>query len=89
MIDQKQVRIYSSHRSWRCWRARRLLRRRGYDFEVIDTTGDAELLVWLAHFTGRKAMPYVFIDRRPVGGFGEISVLDRSGELDRLVRGEV
>jgi hypothetical protein len=34
-------------------------------------------------------MPYVFVDRRPVGGFGEIRTLEGSGALERLVRGEV
>jgi len=32
---------------------------------------------------------YVFVDQRPVGDFGEIRALDRSGDLARLVRGEV
>jgi hypothetical protein len=29
MADQKEVLVYVSHRSWRCWRTRRLLERRG------------------------------------------------------------
>jgi hypothetical protein len=43
MADQKEVRVYISHHSWRWWRTIRLLRRRGYCFEVIDTTGDSQL----------------------------------------------
>jgi glutaredoxin len=34
-------------------------------------------------------VPYFFIDHRPVGGFRIIQALDRSGDLDRLVRGKV
>jgi glutaredoxin len=34
-------------------------------------------------------LPYVFIDNRPVGGFGDIKALDRSGALEILVRGKV
>jgi glutaredoxin len=56
---------------------------------VIDTTGDAQLCSWLAHFARRKTKPYVFVDHRPVGGFGEIRALESSGALERLVRGEV
>jgi glutaredoxin len=56
---------------------------------VIDTSGDAQLRSWLTHFTGRKTLPYVFVDHRPVGGLGEIRALERSGRLDDLVRGEV
>jgi glutaredoxin len=89
MADQKEVLVYVSHRSWRCRGTRRLLRRRGCRFEVIDTTSDSQLRSWLAHFTGRKTLPYVFVDRRPVGGLGEIRAFERSGMLDRLVRGEM
>jgi glutaredoxin len=89
MIDQKEVLVYVCHRSWRCRLTRRLLGRRGYLFEVIDTTGDAQLCSWLAHFARRKTKPYVFVDHRPLGGFGEIRGLESSGALERLVRGEV
>jgi hypothetical protein len=34
-------------------------------------------------------MPYVFVDHRPVGGFGETKALAHSGILEHLVRGEV
>ena len=85
-MDQKEIVLYVSHPSWR---SRRLLRRKGYQFEVLDTTADAELGAWFARFGGRTATPYVFIDHRPVGGLGEVRALAHSGEFDRLVRGEV
>jgi glutaredoxin-related protein len=34
-------------------------------------------------------VPQVFVDGRLVGGFDVIKALDRAGQLDRLVRGEV
>jgi glutaredoxin len=95
MIDQKEIRLYISRPSWRSWRTRRLLRRRGYSFELIDATQDTVVRGWLAQLAGRKAgrkrrsVPYVFVDHRPVGGFGEIKLLEHSGVLEHLVRGEV
>jgi glutaredoxin len=86
---QQEVQVYVGRRSLRCWLTRRLLQRRGYLFEVIDTAGDAQLCSWLEHFTGRKTLPYVFVDHRPVGGWGEIRALEHSGVLEHLVRGEV
>jgi glutaredoxin-related protein len=88
-MDQKEIVLYVSHPSWRSWRTRRLLRRTGYQFEVLDTNADTELRAWLTRFAGRTTTPYVFVDHRPVGGLGEIRSLAHSGEFDRLVRGEV
>jgi glutaredoxin 3 len=87
--DQKEVAVYVGRRSWRCWRTRRLLARRGYRFDVINTSDNSQLRSWLTRFTGRKTLPYVFVDDRPVGGLGEIRALERSGRLDNLVRGKV
>ena len=73
IYDQKEVLVYVCRRSLRYWLTRRLLERRGYPpFKVIEVTNDAQLCSWLAHFTGRETMPYVFIDHRPVGGLSEI-----------------
>ena len=88
-MDQKEIQLYVRHSSWRCRQTERLLRRRGYHFEIIDTTEDPILRGWLAHFAGRKSMPYVFVDHRPVGGFREIKALGHSGILEHLVRGAV
>ncbi len=84
---QKKVVIYTRDWCSYCWRAKRLLKRKGYDFEVVDTTDNGELRAWLAETSGRQTVPQVFIDDHPVGGFDNIKVLDHSGELDRLVRG--
>ena len=89
MAGQKEVVVYARRPSWRCWLTRRLLGRRGYHFEVIDATKDARLCSWLAHFTGRETIPYVFIDHRPVGGLREIRALERTGALEYLVSGGV
>src|SRR3712207_4967144 len=65
IVEQKEVVVYVCRRSWRCRRTRRLLERRGYRLEVIDATDDPRLCAWLAHFTGRETLPYVFVDHRP------------------------
>jgi hypothetical protein len=40
IYDQKEIQLFVSHPSWRSWRAQRLLSRKGYSFEVVDTTED-------------------------------------------------
>jgi glutaredoxin len=88
----KEVTLYIRSGSLRCWRARRFLAHRGYDVKVIDATNDSArgLLMQLADDLHHKlVLPYVFVDNRPVGSFCDIKALDRSGALERLVRGEV
>ena len=89
MADQKEVVVYVCRHTWRCWLTSRSLGRRGYRFKLIDATNDPRLCSWLAHYKGRKKMPYVFIDHRPVGGLSEIRALARTGTLKCLVRGGV
>ena len=88
-MDQREVVLYIRKRSLRCWRAKRLLMRRGYDVKTVYTTND-ELCDLLKHFTQgtyRQSAPYLFVDHRPVGGLGTIKALDHSGTLKRLVCG--
>jgi glutaredoxin len=80
--------LYGKSWSLSCWRTKRLFKRRGYVFEVVDVTEDGSR-AWLIKTTGCKAVPQLFVAGRLVGGFEAIKALDRTGDLDRLVRGEV
>jgi glutaredoxin 3 len=88
-MEQRELTIYVKTRCRRCWRAKRLLRRRSYAFEAVDVSEDDGLLNWLVEATVSKTVPQVFVDGRLVGDFAVIRALDSSGDLDRLVRGEV
>ncbi len=88
-MDQLEITIYAKARCPYCWRTKRLLRRKGYTFEAVDATDHDGLRAWFGCLIGRKTVPYVFVDHRPVGGFKILRALDRSGDLERLVRGEV
>ena len=91
LTEQREVVLYIRRRSLRCWHARRLLSRRGYNVEVVDATDGAArvTLKQLAYSEYRETVPYLFVDRRPVGGLRDVRALDRSGDLERLVRGQV
>jgi glutaredoxin len=89
MADQKEVVVYVRRPSWRWWLTKRLLRRSGYHFKMIDATNNSRLCSSPAHYMGRETMPYVFIDHRPVGGLSELKTLERPGTLENLVKGGV
>jgi glutaredoxin 3 len=85
-MAQRKVVIYTRDWCSYCWRIRRLLKRKGYAFEEISMTNDPEGRARLAQITGRSTVPQVIVEDRPIGGFDDMKALDRSGELDRLVR---
>jgi glutaredoxin 3 len=85
-MGQKTVVIYTRDWCSYCWRARRLLKRKGYAFEEINMSGDPEGRARLARITGRDTVLQVFVEDRRIGGFDGVKALDRSGELDRLIR---
>ncbi len=84
---QREMVLYTRNRSLRSWRAKRLLGRAGYRFEVVDAIADPGALAELSEAAHREvALPYVFVDCRPVGGMGTVRALVGSGQFDRLLR---
>lgn len=80
-----QVVVYRTRFCPYCVRAVRLLERRGVAFEAIDVSGDPARREWLREVSGQHTVPQIFINERPIGGFSELSALERSGELDALL----
>jgi glutaredoxin len=89
-VYQREMVLYTKNRSLRCWRAKRLLDRAGYRFEVVDAAADPGALAELSETAQREvAPPYVFVDRRPVGGMGTVRALVGSGQFEHLLRGKL
>lgn len=70
-----------------CDTARALLERKGVAAELIDVTGDRERRAWLREVTGRRTVPQIFIDGRPIGGSDDLHELEAQGKLDSLLQG--
>jgi len=68
-----------------CVLAKALLDRRGIAYREVDVSNDPERRAWLVSTTGRRKLPQIFIGERAIGGFDELSALDRKGELRALV----
>jgi glutaredoxin 3 len=77
----KKVTIYTTVGCAYCVRARSLLETRGVPFEEIDVTGDTSARQRLVERTRRWTVPQIFIGDESIGGFDELSALDRSGRL--------
>ena len=81
-----EVRIYTTPICGYCFMAKRLLKSRDIPFEEIDVAGDPDARAWLIRATGQRTVPQIFIGETSVGGYRELSALDRAGGLDDLVQ---
>jgi len=65
-----------------CVAARRLVTRRGYPHEEIDVSEDYALRQQISRRAGGYRMvPMIFIDDVFIGGFDELSAMERAGKL--------
>jgi glutaredoxin 3 len=88
-MDQLEITVYARARCMGTWRIKRLLRRKGYAFELVDVAKCEEPWARPGENARSQMLPQVFVSGRLVGGLETIRALDCSGDLDRLVRGEV
>lgn len=68
-----------------CISAKNLLNQKGYPFEEIDVSDPTARESLLKKANGRRTVPQIFIGALHVGGFDDLSALNLSGELDRLM----
>jgi glutaredoxin 3 len=68
-----------------CTRAKALLTAKGVPFEERSVELSPEGRQFLLDLTGRYTVPQILVDDAAIGGFDELSALNRSGELDRLL----
>lgn len=71
-----------------CTMAEKLLRARGVDeIEKVRVDLQPELRVEMMQRTGRRTVPQIYIGQVHVGGYDDLAMLDRQGELDKLLAG--
>lgn len=81
------VTIYTTSLCPYCHMAKNLLRNKGISFEEIDVGGRPELReVMREKAGGRNTVPQIWIGQRHVGGCDDLYALDRTGELDPLLK---
>jgi glutaredoxin 3 len=71
-----------------CQRAEALLKARGVaEIEKIRVDLDPARLAEMIERTGRRTVPQIFVGEAHVGGFDDLSSLDREGRLAALLAG--
>ena len=85
MADARVI-VYSQPFCGYCSAAKRLLTGKGAAFTEIDVMSEAGRRdEMIERSGGRRTVPQVFIDGRHIGGYDDLSALDKAGELDRLL----
>ncbi len=72
-----------------CIWARRLLSNKGVDFEDIRVDQYPERRPEMEQRSQRTSVPQIFIGDLHIGGFDDMSALDKAGRLDPIISGEV
>lgn len=85
MTNTPKIEIYGTEFCSFCAAARMLLKRKGLSYEDISVSADRQAREEMQRRSGRRTVPQIFIEGRPIGGFDELEALDTSGELDRLL----
>ena len=82
------VLMYSSGVCPYCTMAERLLKSKGVDdIEKIRIDLDPQQRDVMMQKTGRRTVPQIYIGDTHVGGFDDLSALDKSGKLLPLLQG--
>ncbi|MDY7540030.1 glutaredoxin 3 [Undibacterium sp. RTI2.1] len=69
-----------------CTMAERLLKSKGVDeIEKIRVDLDPVVRENMMQKTGRRTVPQIYIGETHVGGFDDLSALDRTGKLEALL----
>ena len=79
------VQMYATAFCPYCVRARRLLKRKGIEFEEIRVDKDQGEMRTMIQRSQRTTVPQIFIADRHIGGYDDMAALEAAGKLDALL----
>ena len=85
-MAEHKIEIYTKFGCPYCVAAKALLDKKGVAYEEYDTTmGGPKKAEMQQRVPGARTVPQVLVDGAALGGFDDISALDREGKLDALI----
>jgi len=82
-----QIRIFTTAFCPFCYRAKKLLREKGFAFEEIDVTFSAAKREEMTRLAGSRTVPQIFHGDRHIGDCDDLFALDATGDLDGILEG--
>jgi glutaredoxin 3 len=87
-MSRPRILMYSTGVCPYCLMAERLLKEKGIeDIEKIRIDLDPVQRAEMMQKTGRRTVPQIYIGDTHVGGFDDLSALNRQGKLDGMLQG--
>lgn len=83
----QKVEVYGTLLCPFCYRAKKLLQKKGVAFEEIDVMLQPGKRQEMMERSGRSSVPQVFVAGKHVGDCNEIHALDAQGKLDAILTG--
>ena len=80
-----QVVMYTTSWCPYCRSAKSFFAAKKVDFNEIDVTEEPKLRHDMERLSGRRTVPQIFINGKPIGGYDDALRLESSGELDKLL----
>ncbi len=80
------VTIYTTRTCPYCIAAKRLLDRKGVQYDEIAVDGDFALRAEMEQRSGRYTVPQIWIGETHVGGCDDLYALEQAGRLDALLQ---
>jgi glutaredoxin 3 len=80
-----QILIFTMTTCPYCIAAKKLLKKKGLEFEEVNLDEHPERWDECEQKSGRATVPQIFIGKRHVGGCEDLQALEKSGRLDKLV----
>jgi glutaredoxin 3 len=81
------VTLYTTRFCPYCIRARHLLDSKGIAYRDIAVDNDPQLRREMMIRSGRGTVPQIWIGERHIGGFDDMYLLERQGQLDGILQG--
>lgn len=86
MSKRSQILLYTTPTCPHCRAAKKILDSKGAVYTEIDVSNPTLRAMLVRKAQGCKTVPQIFIGDLHVGGFDDLSALDKTGELDHLLQ---
>jgi glutaredoxin 3 len=79
------VTVYTTDHCSLCVSAKKLLEKRGIDYEEVNLARDPDSRLELQRCTGMLSFPQILVGGESIGGFDDLVSADREGRLSALL----